>query len=123
MDDLIGELWKQSPLCITREQFAKGLEGWTFDPVYKDGEMAAVVLVNGPEFHFSVFTKGLRCTKAHLAKYPGSLIERYGYATTRTPKDDTRQRRFNERCGFFVTGEDAFDIHYRIERLRPAKEN
>ena len=118
MDDLIGELWKQCPLFITREQFARSLEGWTFDPIYTDGVMSVVFIVKGAHFHFAKFDKKFQASRAVLAKYPGSLIAKYGYAETKTPKDDMRQRRFNEKLGFVATGEDEYDITYRIERMK-----
>ncbi len=118
MDDLIGRLWQDSPLFLSRAEFAKTLEGWTFDPVYDaDNEMTGVFLVNGPTFHFAKFTDA-PATKSILRKYPGQLIEQHGYALTSTPKDDARQLRFNSRLGFFKVGEDEYDIHLRIDRSR-----
>lgn len=116
--DLIGRLWQDSPLYLTREQFQKSLEGWTLDPVYSDGNMVGVVLVNGPAFHFAKWDKSYAVGRDILRRYPGELIKRYGYATTSTPKEDTRMLRFNRRLGFFVTGEDEYDVHQRIETLR-----
>jgi len=121
MDDLIGKLWEQSPLFLTRSEFAKTLEGWTFDPVYRDRETIGVFLVKGPEFHFAKFDD-TPADKSILRKYPGDLIAKYGYAQTSTPKDDARQRRFNERLGFKVAGETQHDVIYRITESR-IKEN
>lgn len=111
--DILGALWEQSPLFLTRAEFEKSLEGCTFDPVYVNGEAVAVFVVKGPEFHFAKFTD-TPCSREHLRKYPGSLIAQYGYATTRTPKDDTRQQRFNERLGFRRYGEDEHDVLYTV---------
>lgn len=116
--DLIGKLWADSPLFLTRAEFEKTLEGWTLEPVYKDGEVAVVFVVKGPEFHFQKFDPSYQAGREILRRYPGELIARYGYALTRTPKDDTRQQRFNERCGFFRIGEDENDIHYKIDNFR-----
>jgi len=110
-------LFEQSPLYLTREQFDQTLEDWDFDIVEVDGVIQGVFVVKGPEFHFAKFGSE-PATREQLKKYPGSLIEKYGYATTRTPKTDLRQLRFNQRLGFFQTGEDEYDIHYRIETLR-----
>lgn len=115
--DIIGRLWQDSPLFLTREEFQKTLDGWTIDPVEVDGRTIGVFLVKGPEFHFSKFDE-TPATRAMLRKYPGSLIERYGYALTSTPKEDARQRRFNERLGFYQIMEDEYDIHYKIDRIR-----
>lgn len=121
MSAAIDLLWEQARerLFITREQFEQGLQGWHIDPVENErGTIAAVFVSRGPVFHFAKFDKALRCTKAHLRKYPGELIQRHGYAFTTTPKDDTRQIAFNKRIGFFVVGEDEHDYHMRIEKLR-----
>lgn len=116
--DLIGKLWQDSPLFLTRAEFEKTLEGWTLEPIYKDGEVAVVFVVKGPEFHFSKLDPSYQAGREILRRYPGELIARYGYALTRTPKDDVRQMRFNSRLGFFVIGEDEYDLHLRIEKLR-----
>lgn len=115
--DIVGRLWEDSPLFLTREEFEATLQGWTIDPVEVDGRTIGVVLVKGPEFHFSKFDE-TPVGRAMLRKYPGSLIEQYGYALTRTPKDDERMLKFNERLGFFVIGEDEYDVHLRIEKRR-----
>jgi hypothetical protein len=116
--DLIDRLWQDSPLFLARDEFAKTLEGWTLEPVEHDGEVVGVVVVNGPRFHFAKFTPEFQVGRSILRKYPGELVARHGFAETSTPKDDTRQQRFNERLGFRKVGEDAFDIHYRITELR-----
>jgi len=112
-------LWQQSreKLYITQAQFEQSLEGWFLDTIQGPNGIAAVFVVKGPMFHFAKFDPLVNATRDHLRKYPGSLIAKYGYATTTTPKEDARQRRFNERLGFFQTGEDDLDIHYRIEKL------
>jgi len=117
---VVDLLWQQARerLYITREQFEQSLEGWFLDTIQGPNGIAAVFVVKGPMFHFAKFDPTVKATRDHLRKYPGSLIAKYGYATTTTPKEDTRQRRFNERLGFFQTGEDDLDIHYRIEKLK-----
>jgi len=110
-------LFEQSPLYLTREQFDKTLDGWDFDIVEANGAISMVFVSKGPEFHFAKFDD-TPASRGHLKKYPGSLIEKYGYAVTHTPKTDARQQRFNERLGFYKTGEDEYDIHYRIDSLR-----
>jgi hypothetical protein len=115
--DIIGRLWADSPLCLTREQFERSLEGWEIDPVYgADGLAVGVFLVKGPELHFSKFDK-TAVTREHLRKLT-DLIKTHGYATTRTPKDDERMLRLNKRLGFYHVGEDEFDIHLRIDKFR-----
>ena len=115
--ECIALLFEQTPFYDTLEKFTQSLDGWELDIVEADGEIAGVFVVRGPEFHFAKFSD-MPATRAHLKKYPGLLIEQYGYAVTKTPKTDTRQQRFNERLGFYKTGEDEYDIHYKIDILR-----
>lgn len=115
----IDLMFAETPLFITREQFAQSLDGWTLDLVLRDdGSIAIIFVSKGPEFHFSKFGSDIQISRAYLKKYPGSLIEKYGYALTKTPLTDARQIRFNERLGFYRIAEDEFDIHYRIDHLR-----
>jgi hypothetical protein len=116
--ELIDRLWSDSPLFLTREEFEQSLAGCEFDPVVHEGATVGVFVVKGPEFHFAKWDPLHQCSRDILRRYPGELIERYGYALTRTPKDDARQRRFNERLGFCAVGEDEYDVIYRIEKLR-----
>jgi hypothetical protein len=120
--ELIDRLWSDSPLFLTREEFGKTLEGWDLDPIEQDGQVAVVFVVKGPEFHFAKFDPLYQCTRDILRRYPGELIARHGYAITKTPKDDARQARFNERLGFYRIGEDEYDITFRIDTMRNTKE-
>ena len=114
---IIARLWADCPLFLTRSEFESTLEGWDIEEV-RDANGLAVVVSKGAEFHFQILDPGLQVTREHLRRWPGALIAKYGYALTRTPKDDERQVRFNERLGFVRIREDEFDVHYRIERLR-----
>jgi hypothetical protein len=115
---IIDRLWEESPLFLTREQFEQTLLGWKLEVVHGPSGVAGVVVSKGAEFHFSKWDASFPIGRDILRRWPGELIAKYGYALTRTPKEDTRQRRFNERLGFEAVGEDQFDIHYRITRLR-----
>lgn len=117
-NDIIDRLWQDSPLFLTREAFQRTFDGWDFHEVEGDTAGLAVVVTRGPEFHFAILEDGFQVTRAHLRRWPGELIARHGYAQTRTPKEDARQLRFNRRLGFEVIGEDAYDVHQRITRLR-----
>jgi hypothetical protein len=118
-EDCIDLLFMQCPMFITREQFAQTLDGWDIDPLtQEDGNVSFIFISKGPEFHFNKFGVDIPASRDHLRKYPGEIIKRFGYAITRTPKEDARQQRFNERLGFFKTGETEFDFIYRIEKLR-----
>jgi len=115
----IDLLFSVTPLFVSREQFEQSLEGWELDPVLReDGSIGIIFLSKGPEFHFSKFGTDIQASRSILKKYPGELIDRHGYALTKTPKGDTRQQRFNTRLGFYQVGQDEFDIHFRIDNLR-----
>lgn len=116
--DLIARLWKDSPLFLTLEQFTQGLQGWELDPIQGPEGIAGVIVHRGPEFHFAKFDRAFQVGRSILQKYPGDLIARYGYAQTKTPIDDTRQQRFNQRLGFVEVARDDLDITYQIHRMR-----
>lgn len=107
-------------LFIPKEQFVRTLGDWTVERFVIDGELAFAALSKGPEFHFQSFGTGHPITPTMIREYLRKIIDEYGYAKTATPKEDVRQHRFNLRFGFTVTGEDEYDVHYRIERLRHA---
>lgn len=115
---IIDLLWDDSPLFLSREAFAEALSAWEIHLVESLNGLAGVVITKGPEFHFKKLDPSYQVTRADLRRWPGELIAKYGYAHTRTPRDDLRQQRFNERLGFRRTGEDQYDIHYRITHLR-----
>jgi hypothetical protein len=106
-------------LFIDEAAFKDIIKGWQLCPEHKDGELFAVVLMKGPEFHF-VSTQKHAITRADIRRHLKPLIEQYGYAQTRAPKKDTRQRRFNLLLGFQQVGEDELDYIYRIESLKEA---
>lgn len=82
-----------------------------------EGELAFVGGKKGPHFHFDSFGTKHRLPMSVIRPYLQQIIDEHGFALTKTPRDDERQHRFNRRFGFTPCGEDALDIHYRIERL------
>lgn len=117
--DIIGRLWEDSPLFLTRAEFEKTLQGWDIEPVEEGGQVIGCFLVKGPELHFAKWDE-TSVGRRHLARL-AELIKEYGYATTRTPKDDERMLRLNRRLGFYQTGEDAYDVHLRIDKMRGSR--
>lgn len=117
---LVERLWeKAEPMVfITKEAFVNGLSQWEIYPVVEGGEILVIVATDGPHMHFETMETGRSITRRIVRQVLEPLIEKYGYAVTKTPKDEARQRRFNELIGFKVVGEDEYDIHYRIERVR-----
>lgn len=117
---LIDIIWArvEPTSFLSKQQFVYGMEGWKISPVWIGGEIAFVTATNGPAFHFQSMGTGHKLSRGMITDFLGKIIAEHGYATTRTPKDDERQNRFNRLFGFTAVGEDTFDIHYRIERLR-----
>lgn len=117
-------LWERASqmLFVSREDFERGLEGWSMEVVEVRGVPAYVFVTRGPEFHFHSLGNfnSLRLKEFGIAIQ--KLIDQHGYAETRTPRHETTQRRVNERFGFFQVGEDDLDVHFRIERInRPCR--
>jgi hypothetical protein len=105
-------------LYVTLEQFVKCLDGYDLSPEYNsDGEMHSVVIHAKQDFHFMCLGPKWSLNKDILSRWPGKLIEKFGYATTATPLEDTRQHRFNKRLGFFETSRDAINVNYKIEKM------
>lgn len=115
--EIIDPLWKKAEpfLFITREQFERGMETLDITPYRFDGELTYVTFVNGPEFHYEVYREGHTLTKGFLREVMRPICLEHGYVTTKTPKHETRQHRFNKTIGFKKTGEDEFNIHYRMD--------
>lgn len=117
MSAVIDAMWQQAEpkVYITREQFERDLEGWTIDPVERDGALVGVFVTRGPELHFATFDHSFPFSLRLIREHLDPLIDEYGFVQVRTPKDDARQQRFNERVGFESVGEDEFFIHYRLD--------
>lgn len=108
-------LWEDAKLTIfcTREAFDRALADCDVHAVGNDG----AVLIKGAEIHCAGTRRGW-LTRGIIRKYLGSIIARYGHATTRISKREHIGRRLAERLGFVKVGEDSFDDIYQIERLR-----
>jgi hypothetical protein len=117
---LVDALWTQlePTVFITRRQFERALAEWDVTPIEIDGEVAFVTLSRGPEFHYTSMGAG-RISLAMIRGWLAPILDRYGYATTRTPKDEPRQHRLNLRLGCVVTGEDEFFTMYRLDNKCP----
>lgn len=117
---LIDRLWeKAEPLFFsTKDDFVRGLNDWNIYSILEKGEILIIVATSGPHMHFETMETGRPITRRVVRQVLDPLIKEYGYAVTKTPKGELRQRRFNELIGFVMVGEDEYDIHYRIERVR-----
>lgn len=119
LKEILWEHLRNTP-GLTRFEFLHNLHGWMLDAVYQAGEVVAIFIVKGPEFHFVKLNLVAQANKSILKQYPGQLIEKYGYAETHTPKtpDFDRQHKFNKIIGFVPIREDEANVYYRIEKLR-----
>jgi hypothetical protein len=118
--EAVDHLWgKISPdFYLTKEEFTENLKDWQIDVVVGADDIPSFIVVRkGPDFHFHSLHTGATLTMGAIKRFLRAIITAHGYAATKTPKEDTKQRRFNERFGFEKVGEDEYDVHYRIERL------
>lgn len=120
VDSLKDMLWEKAEpfLFITKEAFLINLDSWEIEAVEHEGELVAILVTKGPEMHFQ--GTGLPIPRKIVFGVLQKIIDQHGYALTKTPKDQTRQHRFNALIGWKAVGEDAYDIHYRIDALRRA---
>jgi hypothetical protein len=121
--EIIDRIWEaaEPEVFIPKAAFMAGLDSWDIQPVEIDGEMAFVTMTNGPAFHFHSFDTGHAISRRMIKDFLKRITDHYGYATTKTPKEDTRQHRFNLMFGFKVVGMDEYDIFYRIDRSGPCQ--
>lgn len=112
-------LWAKARgnLFVTKEAFLASLDGWQIETWDEGGQMALVTLKKGPEFHF-ISTGVVAIPRRLVRQVLQSQFDQHGYVITRTPKHEARQHRFNRIIGFVKTGEDEFDIHYRMDSIR-----
>lgn len=110
-------IWEHSRdlMFTTQSEFMRALEDWEIEGHVVDGDLIGAVLRRGPEFHYAAFVTG-RLTRALIKELFRPQLEKYGYLTTRTPVDDLKQRRWNSMWGFVKTGEDEYDVYYRLEK-------
>lgn len=117
---LLDELWEKASekLYMERETFNMSLVGWSVEPMMLSGERVGIMMKKGPEFHFTLLGTRRAMPLRAIKEWLDPQLEEYGYVSTKTPKHEIRQQRFNERIGFFRVGEDELDIHYRYEGVR-----
>lgn len=116
---ILARLWKDAEPNFfgTQGDFAMQWEGWETITVDEEGQAAFVAMVKGPVFHFHSFSFGKSLSRSCITAFLQGIIDRHGYAETRTPLTDGRQQRFNHRLGFFEVGRDEYDVIYRIKSI------
>lgn len=120
MRSVIDRLWETAEpmLYITKDQFSKNLEEWNIEEIDLGDGGEVVVLTKGHELHFQTLGTKRPIPRKIIREQLQTVIDKYGFCTTHTPLGDERQHRFNTLIGFVATGDDEFDRHYRIERVR-----
>lgn len=116
-DSIIFQAWclNQDKIYMSQDEFINSFEGWQ---AYSTDDHAFVAFFKGPEFHFQALKEGSSLSMKSIKKFLEIIINKEGFAITRTPKDDLRQQRFNELIGFFRISETEFDVIYKIERVK-----
>lgn len=112
-------IWRQAEpqVFISRREFLADLEGWDIVAREIDGDVAGATLIRGAEFHFVSFGTGKPVSPRLALECLQPILDRHGFVHTRTPKEDARQRRFNQRIGFRLESEDEFYAYFRLDRL------
>lgn len=120
--DLRDLLWERAEpsLYLTKAEFLASLDGWTIEGVSLDHKLRWITVQRGPEFHFESVGETRPMPRRLIDEFLRKIIDRHGFALTKTPKSNERQHRFNRLYGFRVVGEDEFDTHFQIDRLRHA---
>lgn len=118
-NEAIRKLWeKTEPMVfITFEQFMSCFDGWEIEPFFSAGELVYIKMVKGDELHFESFGK-IGGTIQMIRDCVEPVMAAHGHVRTRTPKEETRQHRFNKLVGFVAEGEDEFFIHYRMKKFK-----
>lgn len=119
--EAIDKLWERvgPTVFISKDDYIEALNGWEITAVEVEEQLAYIKLVRGPELHFESFGGGhVNGTFGMIYDGIEPVLKEHGYVKTRTPKEETRQHRFNRAIGFEPDGEDEFYIYWRLEKLR-----
>lgn len=103
---------------------AELLQRWTFEPLKIDGQTAAIAAIDGTEIHFAIAPEWRlkTITRARTHEFLAPLMEPFGFLTTRTEPDVSKDR-FLTRLGFCKTWNDGRFDHYLMAELPFGKEN
>lgn len=117
--EILDRVWAEvePKVFISKETFLNNLDGWEIIPIHIESELAFVFMVKENALHFHTMGTGHKMTMAIIRQVFQPILDKYGFVTTRTPKEETRQHRFNAVMGWKVIGEDEYDIIYRIDSL------
>lgn len=88
---------------VSREDFARHVEGWDVHPVTLDGQTVGAVLVKGPEIHACIAEGFGRWFRREQAAILNAVIDKHGYAQTQATTE--AGIRFVQRLGFKKHGD------------------
>lgn len=97
------------------------LEGWTVEVAKRAGQDVAIVATQGAEIHLVSLVGPRAMTRRNTLAFLQPLLERYGYATTRVPIDETNHK-LREHLGFTETWNDGRWRYFAMTALPFQKE-
>lgn len=123
-EEIIDRLWLRAEpkVYVTKDEFVHAYDDWQIDAVDVAGMPAFAVLTKGPEIHYDSLSTGKMVSRRDFAAQLQKVIDREGYAITRTPHEATAQHRINKRFGAVEIGRDRFDVHYRWNEVKPCRQ-
>jgi len=98
-------------------------EGWSFEEIRRNGQLAGWVSIKGAEVHcFRVDDfAGKWLTRQDVARILGPVMKKYGHVLTKVRRQNLCGHEFVKRLGFVPATDDGAHIHYRAERLKHAR--
>lgn len=116
IDALYAEAVKQHQ--VTRDEYAAMLYGWDLAPIVAFGVNVGVVMLRFHEIHMHIEPQAaMKYGRRLLKQYLLPNLQKHGYLTTITPRDDGIER-FLVRLGFYKTGEENGICSYRIDQAK-----
>lgn len=106
-------------LTISKAEWLEAAKHWEMRPVEVNGELAAVVMVQGNEVHVAANSKfrGKWLSRKVIRNILGGLIEEYGQVITCVNWGNKDAAAFVERLGFVPD-----NVVYRLDKPKHIKE-
>lgn len=104
-------------LTIPKSEWLEAVKEWEMRPVDVNGELAAVVMVQGNEVHVAANSKfrGKWLSRKVIRDILGNLIADYDQVITSVSYGNELGRKFVERLGFVPDS-----VTYKLEKLKHA---
>ena len=106
-------------LIISKEDFINNVKDWELKPVYVNGYIAAVVMVQGNEVHVAATPEfhGRWLSRKVIKDILGGILAEHGQVITSVNWGNKSACTFVERLGFVPD-----NIVYRLDKLKHVKE-